>query len=86
MDSPGFNDTDGLPQDACNFYSIKQFYKTHPILKNCYPNVVLVLINAGDKRIGGSASNLEKSLKCILKLDLVDKKNPNVIGVMTHAG
>ena len=25
VDTPGFNDTDGLMQDACNFYSIKQF-------------------------------------------------------------
>ena len=24
VDSPGFNDTDGMRQDACNFYSIKQ--------------------------------------------------------------
>ena len=26
IDSPGFNDTDGTAQDACNFYSIKSFF------------------------------------------------------------
>lgn len=26
VDSPGFNDTDGTAQDACNFYSIKSFF------------------------------------------------------------
>ena len=28
---------------------------------------------------------LAKSLKCLMKLDLVDPKHPNVVGVMTHA-
>ena len=38
VDTPGFNDTDGLKQDACNFYSIKEFYKDHPKLDRCFPN------------------------------------------------
>ena len=27
---------------------------------------------------------MSKSLKCLVKLDLVDKKHPNVVGVITH--
>ena len=38
VDTPGFNDTDGLKQDACNFYSVKKFYKDHPKLDRCFPN------------------------------------------------
>ena len=85
VDTPGFNDTDGMRQDACNFFSIKQFYKKHPTLGGSCPNLIFVMINADDKRIDGENSNIAKSLKCLMKLNLVDPKHPNVIGVMTHA-
>ena len=43
------------------------------------------MINADDKRIDRENSNLAKSLKCLMKLNLVDPTHPNVVGVMTHA-
>ena len=85
VDSPGFNDTDGMRQDACNFYSIKQFYATYPGARGCFPNLIFVMMNAGDKRFDGPNSNFTKSLKCLQKLNLVDTQNPNIVGVMTHA-
>ena len=86
IDSPGFNDPLGLAQDACNLYSIKDFFDQHPFYKGCYPNVILVFANAVDSRLEGENSNLAKSLKCIKELKLVDTSKPNVIGVMTHVG
>ena len=85
VDSPGFNDTHGTKQDACNFLSIKEFYQKHPAIGGRLPNIIFVMIDANDKRIEGENSNLAKSLKCLMKLKLVDPKHPNVIGVITHA-
>ena len=86
VDSPGFNDTDGMRQDACNFFSIKEFYKKHPAIGGQLPNLIFVMVNANDKRIQGENSNLAKSLKCLMSLNLIDPVHPNVIGVITHAG
>ena len=83
VDTPGFNDTDGLRQDACNFYSIKQFYETHPKLIGCYPNLIFLLVQATDTRIGGRNSDLSKSLRCLQQLSLVDRDHPNVVAVLT---
>ena len=85
VDSPGFNDTAGTRQDACNFFSIKKFFEDHPAVGGCFPNIIFVMMNAGDTRIEGENSNLAKSLKCLMKLNLVDPKKPNVVGVMTFA-
>ena len=81
VDTPGFNDTDGTKQDACNFYSIKEFYKKH--MKGSMPNLVLILIQATDTRIQGENSNLAKSLRCLKSLKLIDTKFPNVVAVLT---
>ena len=81
VDTPGFNDTDGSKQDACNFYSIKQFYETH--MKSRKPNLVFVLIQATDTRIQGPNSNLAKSLRCLRELKLIDTKRPNVVAIIT---
>ena len=83
VDTPGFNDTDGLKQDACNFYSIKQFYETHPKLSGCYPNLIFLLVQATDTRIDGRNSDLSKSLRCLQQLCLVDRDHPNVVAVLT---
>ena len=56
----------------------------HPTKRGCFPNLILVLISSQDTRIEGENSILSKSLKCLVKLGLVDKKNPNVVGVITH--
>ena len=81
VDTPGFNDTDGTRQDACNFYSIREFYDKH--MKGCKPNLVLILIQATDTRIQGENSNLAKSLRCLKSLELIDTKYPNVVAVLT---
>ena len=83
VDTPGFNDTDGLTQDACNFYSIKRFYNRHPKLHGCYPNLILVVVPAFDTRIAGKNSNLSKSLRCLNELSLVDHRRPNVVAVLS---
>ena len=74
IDTPGFNDTDGLKQDACNFVSIKRFFETHPSLPEqfTYPNLVFLVVNAMDPRIKGPRSNLSKGLKAIELLKVVD--------------
>ena len=83
VDTPGFNDTDGLTQDACNFYSIKKFYEGHPKLRGCYPNLIFVLVQAIDTRIAGENSNLSKSLRYLNELCLVDHRRPNVVAVLS---
>ena len=83
VDTPGFNDTNGYKQDACNFYSIKKFYKTHPKLAGCYPNLIFLLVEATDNRIKGPNSNLSKSLRCLKQLGLVDHHYPNVVAILS---
>ena len=83
VDTPGFNDTDGLTQDACNFYSIKRFYESHPKLRGCFPNLIFVLVPSTDTRIAGENSNLSKSLRCLNELSLVDHRRPNVVAVLS---
>ena len=83
VDTPGFNDTDGLKQDACNYYSIKKFYQGHPKLRGCFPNLIFVVVQATDTRIAGENSNLSKSLRCLDELGLVDHRRPNVVAVLS---
>ena len=83
VDTPGFNDTDGTKQDACNLYSIKKFYEGHPKLCRCFPNLIFVLVPATDTRIAGENSNLSKSLRCLNQLGLVDHRCPNVVAVLS---
>ena len=83
VDTPGFSDTDGLRQDACNFHSIKEFYDSHPKVKGCLPNLILVVVQATDTRIAGENSKLSKSLRCLKKLSLVDDRRANVVAVLS---
>ena len=85
VDTPGFNDTDGLTQDACNLYSIKKFYEGHPKLCGCFPNLIFVLVQATDTRVLGENSILSKSLRCINELGLVDHRCPNVVAVLSFS-
>lgn len=85
VDSPGFNDTEGIKQDACNMYSIKRFFETHPKLQGCKPNLIFILVTANDTRIAGDNSSLAKSLLCLKEMQLVDQKNPNVVAVLSFA-
>ena len=52
IDTPGFNDTEGMEQDACNLASIHHMLKGHKALQSLsrkedaklFPNVILLLI------------------------------------------
>jgi predicted GTPase len=85
VDTPGFCDTDGTMQDACNLLSMQKFFRTHPTLSGCYPNLIFLILKATDNRMEGKNSELGKSLRCIKQLGLVDLKNPNVVAILTHA-
>ena len=85
VDTPGFCDMDGSYQDVCNLLSIREFFRTHPKLSGCYPNLIFVIVKATDNRIMGENSELGKSLRCIKQLDLVDPDKPNVVAILTHA-
>ncbi|CAB4028571.1 GTP-binding A [Paramuricea clavata] len=80
VDTPGFGDTDGLYQDACNFFSIQEFFHTHPKLTGHYPNLIFVIVKANDNRF----SEFVKWLEHIKLQNLVDRNNPNVVAVITH--
>ena len=85
IDTPGFNDNNGVDQDACNFFSIKNFFETHPSLPehHTFPNLVFLVVSATDMRIKGRNSNLSKSLRSIKLLDVVDTERPNLVVVVT---
>ena len=83
VDTPGFNDTDGTKQDACNFYSIKKFFEGHPKLRGCFSNLILIVVPATDTRIAGENSNFSKSVRCLNELSLVDHSCPNVVAVLS---
>jgi len=84
VDTPGFCDTDGPAQDACNLLSIDTF-KRNFYISGCYPNVILLVIQATDTRFSGKNSDFMKSLKAFAKLNLVHKERPNVVVVITWA-
>ena len=85
IDTPGFNDTVGVNQDACNFVSIKRFFETHPDLPETmtYPNLVFLVVSAMDQRIEGPNSNLSKCLRGIKLLNVIDTSRPNLVVVVT---
>ncbi len=85
VDTPGFGGTDSSRQDACNLLSILKFFRTHPKLSGCYPNLIFVIATATDNRMVGENSELRKSLRCIKQLGLVDPNKPNVVAILTHA-
>ncbi len=85
IDTPGFCDTDGTRQDACNLLCIETFFRTHPELSEFYPNLIFLIVKATDDRMKGKNSILGKSLRCVKQFGLVDTKNPNVVAILTHA-
>ncbi len=91
IDTPGFGDTEGLSQDACNLATIYGMMKDYPPLQHLesrdmpvFPNVVLLLVNATDNRIEGDNSKLAVSLKYIKAMKLVDTVKNNVLLVLTN--
>ena len=86
IDVPGWGDSEG--RDATNFGLMQQFLSVHPILgckaRKFYPNIVLIVFNSNDNRMLGSNSSAMKMLQTLSKLDIVDKRRPNVVIVLTH--
>ena len=86
VDVPGWGDSEG--RDATNFALMQQFLSVHPILgcklRMFYPNIVLLVFSSNDNRMLGSEANALKMLTSLSKLDIVDKKRPNVVIVLTH--
>jgi len=73
VDTPGFNDTEGMEQDAANLACIYDMLSNHPPLQSLsgndeaklFPNVILLLVKATEKRFEGANSNFTKSLMAI---------------------
>ena len=89
IDTPGWGDTDGTIQDAVNISSIEIFLQKHPLLSSkshsLYPNIVLIVVSAVDKRLGGECSSCAYMLRTLSKLHVVDQSRPNVVFVLTNA-
>ena len=87
VDTPGFMDTNGFEQDSMNMACIKNFFETYPSSQNnaIFPNFILLVVNAGSNRYIGRESNFTKSLKALSAIGVVDRDNPNVLIVITHA-
>ena len=85
VDTSGFFSLDGSNQDACIPLSLHEFFRTHPTLSSCYPNLIFLFARAPDNRIKGENSDFGKSLRCIKQLGLVDPDHPNVVVILTHA-
>lgn len=87
IDTPGFNDTEGVGQDACNIMSVRNFKENHSALKGCFPNVVLIIVQATDNRFMGEQSAFSKTLKAFSKHvpGIFDRRNPNVIVAISWA-
>ena len=89
IDTPGLFDTDGTEKDSENMFKISQFIGTHPKLhkdsKRNYPNIVLVVISATDRRLFGISSTFSTMLHVLTNLNVVDIFHPNVVIVVTNA-
>ena len=89
IDTPGWNDTSGTLQDAVNLASVTKFLQQHPLLNSkwhsLFPNIVLIVVSACDKRLGGESSDCAHMLRALSKLHVVDQSRPNVVFVLTNA-
>ena len=89
IDPPGWGNIQGKHQDARNMAAIQQFIEHHPHLGSrihkCYPNIILITLNAVNERLNGPEAELSKMLNALAQLNIVDKKRPNILFILTHA-
>ena len=88
IDTPGVNDPRGIKQDACNLYSMKHFFATHPLYSNqdkYYPNLIFLIVSANEHRIDGNDSGLANTLRVLKELNVVGQRRPNVVAVVTFS-
>ena len=87
VDTPGFKDTAGLQQDACNLWAINKFCIKYLHTANimAFPNIILLCVKATENRFDVEKSPLVKSLEILEALRVIDRENCNVVLVLTHA-
>ena len=96
VDTPGILDTDRA-QEPLNYQTILNFATQSSDLKpskfpfiglrsKVYPNVILLVIKSGDKRMIGPDSDAAKCMRALDASGLVDRERVNVIIVVTGAG
>ncbi|KAF0548420.1 GTP-binding protein A [Gigaspora margarita] len=88
IDGPGLEDSKGVQEDAKNILCYKQFLENHPQLCSVRPNIIMIVANVNDKRLGDS-ENMETPFARMLKgikncLNILDYKRPSVIFVLTN--
>ena len=85
VDTPGFGDTGGFAQDACNLWAIQQFcakcISTSSAL--AVPNIIILCLKASENRFRGEKSSFTKGLQILEAMRIIDSKNVNLILVMT---
>ena len=87
VDTPGFNDTSGLAQDACNIHAVQKYTEKHMSVYGhvSFPNIILLCVKATDNRAIGPETELIKTIRTLKSLDFIDSERPNLIIVVTHA-
>ncbi|KAI6660460.1 hypothetical protein LOD99_14045 [Oopsacas minuta] len=88
IDVPGWADVKGEEQDILNMALIDHFISEHPYLGSnlykCYPSIVMVVIDATDKRLKGENAQIVRMFRAFTKLDIIDKDRPNLLIILTH--
>ena len=88
IDMPGWNDAREDEQDILNMATIDKFISNHPYLGctlyKCYPSIVMIAINANDRRIEGKNSQVVRMFRALTKLEIIDKNRPNLLIILTY--
>ena len=87
VDTPGMNDDSGIDQDACNMWAIKKFLQegNNGAGRGNFPNVILLCIDATEKRFAGPRSVFVRNLELLQAMAVIDADNPNLVIVLTNA-
>ena len=88
VDTPGFNDTDGFNQDACNLWGIRKFCQERITTGSIfYDNIILFCMKTTENRFEGPESKFSKMLRILKDLKVIDPvhANNNLIVVLTFA-
>ena len=87
VDTPGFDDADGLAQDACNIRAVQKYTEKHLWVNGniSFPNIILLCVKATDNRVIGPETDLIKTIRTLESLNVIDSRKPNLIIVVTHA-
>ena len=90
IDVPGWGDADSTESDIQNMAMIETFISKHPHLGSnsnlykCYPNIIIIAIDATDKRLYGENVQVVRMFRALTKLNIIDKERPNVLIILTN--